>query len=86
MPLNQGTVSDIPDIANEALSYKTLIKEWGFKPWELDRLSAKDFQMVHLAEHAQAYIEQQAYDQGMGNDNISESHYDANASRRDAFQ
>lgn len=66
MPLPNSGV-DIPRRAEHALTKKTLVKDWGLKPWELDRLSVNDLQDVMLAEHAENYIEHQQYENQHGN-------------------
>jgi len=38
---------------------KVLVKEWGIKPWELGKLTTKDIQNIGLAEHTEAYIQQE---------------------------
>lgn len=60
MPLPDRDV-DIPARAEHALTKKTLVKEWGLKPWELDRLRVSDLQDVGLAEHAEAYIKHEQH-------------------------
>jgi hypothetical protein len=42
------------------------VKEWGIKPWEIGRLSAKDLQDIALAEHAEAYQKQMQQRQAQG--------------------
>jgi len=62
------------------------VAEWGIKPWNIDRLSARDLQDIKLAEHAEQYIKQQQREQSANPDSISHEEYDAAESRRDAFQ
>ena len=79
MPLPASNV-DIPARAEHALTKKTLIKEWGLKPWELSRLSVSDLQDMMLAEHAESYITHQQQEQqrtgGMRSSRNSESYQD----------
>lgn len=62
------------------------MKEWGIKPWNLDKLTAKDLQDIRLAEHAEAYIEQQQREQAENQGSLSHNEYNVSESRRDAFQ
>lgn len=48
----------MPDRAQEALTKKTLVAEWGLSPHEVDDLSARWMQDISLAEHAESYIKQ----------------------------
>lgn len=78
MPLENQAV-DIPQRAEHALTKKTLVKDWGIKPWEFGKLSVKDMQDVGLAEHAEAYIQQEQYNQNsnqMRSSRNSESYQD----------
>jgi len=45
------------------LSKKTIVKEWGIKPWEMGRLTARDLQDIRLAEHAERFIQQEQRNQ-----------------------
>jgi hypothetical protein len=42
------------------------VKEWGIKPWNIGKLSAKDLQDIALAEHAEAYTKQMQQQQARG--------------------
>lgn len=87
MPLPDNGDVDIPPRAEAALTKKTLVKDWGLKPWELDRLTVGDIQEVMLAEHAESYIEQEQMERQRGRGgSISESEYNVSQSRQNAFQ
>lgn len=58
MPLEDQGI-DLPQRAEQALNKKVIVKEWGIKPWNMDRLMVSDLQDIGLAEHAEAYIKQQ---------------------------
>jgi hypothetical protein len=74
----------VPERAQKALEFKTIVQEWGINPWEMDKLTAKDLQEIRLAEHAETYIQQeQRARQGSGS-NLS-ANYDMNKSRQEAF-
>jgi len=75
----------LPERAEAALSKKTIVKEWGIKPWEMDRLTAKDLQEIRLAEHASAYIEQEKSQMMNNSGSISHKNYDVSNSRAEAF-
>jgi len=53
----------VPDRARQALEFETYVKEWGIKPWELDKLTASDLQEIRLAEHTESYIQQEQQNQ-----------------------
>jgi len=74
-------------VANQALTKKTLVKDWGIMPWEFDRLTARDLQEIRLAEHAESYQkqEQRERQRGASSGSISQKHYDASKSRAQAF-
>lgn len=68
----------MPERAREARLKKILVKDWGIKPWNISKLTARDLQDVFLAEHTEAYIteQQQARQQqgGMKSSRNSESY------------
>jgi len=39
------------------------VSEWGIKPWEVDKLTTSDLDDIILAEHAEAYIQQEQRNQ-----------------------
>jgi hypothetical protein len=88
MPLPDAGV-DIPARAEHALTKKTLIKEWGLRPWELARLSVSDLQDMMLAEHAESYIKHQQQEQqrngGMRSSRNSESYQDYQDNMEERF-
>jgi hypothetical protein len=65
MPVPDSGV-DVPARAQHALTKKTLVKDWGLKPWELGKLTMGDLQDVALAERAESYIEHQQYKNQQG--------------------
>jgi len=54
-------------------------------PWEYERLTARDLQEIRLAEHAEAYIEQEKRERMNSGGSVSRKHYDTNKSRAEAF-
>lgn len=86
MPLPDNGDVDIPPRAQSALTKKTLVKEWGLKPWELERLTVGDIQDVILAEHAQSYIEAEHRERQQGGGSLSKENYNVSKSRENAFQ
>jgi len=65
-----------------------LCKEWGIKPWEMEKLTSRDLQDVWLAEHTETYIQQRQRErqEGQRSGSVSKREYDASKSRQKAFQ
>jgi len=74
----------VPDRAQKALEFKTIVKEWGINPWEMHNLTASDLQEIRLAEHTETYIEQEQRARHESGNNMS-ANYDMNKSREEAF-
>jgi len=50
----------VPQRAQRALIKREAAENWGVRPWERDKLSAKDRQDISLAMHAKSYQQEQA--------------------------
>ena len=77
----------MPARAEQALTKQKIVKEWGIKPWEMDKLTMTDMQDIGLAAHAETYIKETQREQSQhGGKSLSHKNYDVKQSRRSAFQ
>jgi len=64
------------------------VSDWGIKPWNIDKLTAKDLQDIALAEHAEAYIKEQSYEQqrtGQRSSRNSSNYQDFKSNMKDQY-